>query len=124
MDTFATEKQYAQRFGAVDNANALKECLGDATAAIKSVLDAHGVDYSEPNEEFADRLMRVCRSVANRIMPTSSDKVIPGTTSMMTVAGSYTQQVAFGSSYGLPKLLPSELKMLGVGGGRIGWGRM
>ena len=44
-------------------------CLMDATLAIAAVLDKNHVDYSAPSEEFADRLMRVCRSVANRILP-------------------------------------------------------
>lgn len=121
MDAFATVEQYDARFpGRTASDEMLGECLADATAAIVAALDARNVDYSAPSEEFADRLMRVCRAVANRIMP-SGVEVPAGVTQTSIAAGPYTQQFTFPSAYGTPRLLQSELSMLGIGGTRIGW---
>lgn len=121
MDTFATVEQYEARYGAVADAGTLQECLEDASAAMRAALERHQVDFSEPTEDFADRLMRVCRSVANRILPEDSEGVMQGVTQMSTTAGPYSQQFTFATSYGTPKLLPSELSLLGIGaGGPIG----
>ena len=123
MTAFATQAQYEARFGAVSDAAMLAECLDDATAAIKAALDAREVDWAAPDAEFADRLMRVCRSVANRLMPAGTD-VPAGVTQSSVTAGSYSQTVSYTPSYGTAKLLPSELSMLGIGGGRVGWAPM
>lgn len=121
MKAFADVGQYVARFGAVEDEDLLLECLDDASAAIRSALDHRSVDYSEPTEDFADRLMRVCRSVANRLMPAGDSQVMQGVTQMGVTAGSYSEQYTFQSSYGTAKLLPSELDMLGLGGtgGRV-----
>lgn len=121
MQPFASVEQYEARFGAVSDAATLSECLSDATAAICAALDLRGIDYTNPSESFADRLMRACRSVANRLMPSDGDQIMQGVTQMSMTAGSYNQQYTFQSSYGTPKLLPSELELLGIGGGRAGW---
>ncbi|MBQ9020849.1 MAG: hypothetical protein IJ113_02380 [Eggerthellaceae bacterium] len=123
MDAFATVDQYIARFGEVSDEDLLQECLEDATAAIQAALEGAGVDYSKPTKEFADKLMRVCRSVANRVMPRDTDLPI-GTTQMSETAGPYSQSYSIATAYDTPKLIPSELKMLGIGGGRIGWARL
>lgn len=120
MEAFATVDDYTARYGDVEDEDVLQECLADASAAIRAALDGK-VDYSEPSEDLADRLMRVCRSVANRILPEDGEGVMQGVTQMSTTAGPYSQQFTFAASYGTPKLLPSELSLLGVGGGRLGW---
>lgn len=120
MEPFATVSDYTARFGSVTDEGVLAECLGDATAAIAAALDSRGIDYSDPSEEFEDRLMRTCRSVANRLMPAGTDVPVGVTQSSIT-AGSYSQTMSYTPSYGVPKLLPSELSMLGIGGGGIGW---
>lgn len=121
MEAFASVEQYQDRFGSVEDEGLLAECLADASAAIRSALDRRSVDYYDPSEDLADRLMRVCRSVANRLMPEDNGQVLQGVTQMGVTAGSYSEQYTFQSSYGTPKLLPSELDMLGVGGsgGRV-----
>lgn len=123
MEAFATVEQYENRFGTNNDESLITECLEDASAAIRAALDERGIDYSDPDELFADKLMRVCRSVANRLMPSGSD-VPAGASSVMSVAGPYSANVALKPEYGLPKLLPSELSMLGIGVGRVGWARM
>ena len=121
MDPFATVAQYDARFpGRTASNEVLEECLMDATMAIVKVLDRKGVSYADPDEQFAYRLMSVCRSVANRIMP--SDMPVGATQFSMT-AGPYAQTTSYSPTYGLPKLLKSELDMLGFLGGSIGFAR-
>lgn len=125
MEPFATAEQHEARFGEVDDKSMLGQCLEDATAAIRAEFARRHVDISErlKDEMFADACMRVCRSVANRIMPSGVDVPL-GASSVAETDGPYSRTVSYAPSYGLPKLLPSELSMLGLGGGRAGWGRM
>lgn len=124
MDAFATTEQYDARFpGRTASDEMLEECLADATAAIVAALEPHGVDFDDVSEGYKDKLMRVCRQVANRIMPSGSD-IPAGATQMSTTAGPYQQTFSLPAVYGSPKLLPSELSMLGLGGGRVGWARL
>lgn len=125
MEPFATAEQHEARFGEVDDKSMLGQCLEDATAAIRAEFARRHVDISErlKDELFADACMRVCRSVANRIMPSGVDVPL-GASSVAETDGPYSRTVRYAPSYGLPKLLPSELSMLGLGGGRAGWGRM
>lgn len=125
MEPFATAEQHEARFGEVDDKSMLGQCLEDATAAIRAEFARRHVDISErlKDELFADACMRVCRSVANRIMPSGVDVPL-GASSVAETDGPYSRTVSYAPSYGLPKLLPSELSMLGLGGGSAGWGRM
>lgn len=125
MEPFATAEQHEARFGEVDDKSMLGQCLEDATAAIRAEFARRHVDISErlKDELFADACMRVCRSVANRIMPSGVDVPL-GASSVAETDGPYSRTVSYAPAYGLPKLLPSELSMLGLGGGRAGWGRM
>ena len=120
MEPFATVEQYEARFGEVADESVLEECLADASAAIRMALPPT-VDPCDVSDDMADRLMRVCRSVANRIMPSGSE-VPSGVTQMTETAGVYSQTMSYTPAYGLPKLLPSELSMLGIGG-RVGFAR-
>ena len=121
MDAFATVEQYQARFGPVADVALLSECLDDASAAIRVALVEAGVSWEDPSDDFADRLMRVCRSMANRLMPAEGSAVPQGVTQMGMTAGSYSEQYTFQSSYGTAKPLESELKMLGISPGRAGW---
>lgn len=117
--SYATVEQYVARYGVVDDVSMLQECLDDASAVIDAALARAGIDYSEPSDDFADRLMRVCRSMANRVMPSDSGYEIPqDATSASITAGPYSQSFNFAQSYGTPKLLASELELLGIGRGR------
>lgn len=113
--SYATTEQYQARYGAVSDENMLQECLDDASAVIDSALDRAHIDYSEPSEDFADRLMRVCRSMANRVYPSESGNEIPqGVTSMSMGAVGFTESYSFATTYGTPKLLKSEYELLGI----------
>lgn len=125
--SYATIDQYEARYGTVADEAMLQECLDDCTAVIQAELDRRGVDYSEPSESFAARLKIVCRSMANRVMPTGdagTTDVPVGITAMTATAGPYSRSYTFATTYGTPKMLPSEMALLGIGGGRIGCGRM
>ena len=125
--SYATIEQYEARFGEVADESLLQECLNDCTATIQAELDRRGVDYSDPSATFAERLMIVCRSMANRVMPTGHDgasDVPVGITALTATAGPYSRTYSFASTYGTPKMLPSEMALLGIGGGRIGCGLM
>ena len=119
MDAFATTAQYDARFpGRTASDTVLEECLDDATRAICAALDRRGIDYLDPSDEFADRLMATCRAVANRIMPSGADVPV-GVTQMSTTAGPYSQTMSYTPSYGLPRLIASDYEMLGISSGYI-----
>lgn len=114
MTPFATVEQYEARYGDVDDNDFLTEVLMDATREIAASLDQAGIDYSEPTEDYADRLMQVCRSVASRAIG-SEDDVPYGATQFSEGAGEYTQSFSIGNPYGDVFLTKSEKKMLGLG---------
>jgi hypothetical protein len=122
--SYATIDQYEARYGTVADEAMLQECLDDCSAVIDAELDRRGVDYVDPSESFADRLMRVCRSMANRVMPSDGADIPVGATQATITAGPYSQSYTMATTYGTPKMLPSELALLGIGGGRIGCGKM
>lgn len=123
--SYATVEQYETRYGTVSDTGMLQECLDDCTAAINAELSRRGIDYSDPSEEFADRLMRACRSMANRVMPTEGSADIPvGATQASFTAGPYNQQFTLKTAYGTPKVGDYEKSLLGIAGARIGCGRI
>lgn len=119
--SYATVEQYQARYGVVADEDMLQECLDDSSAVIRAALDRAGIDYSEPTEDFADRLMRVCRSMTNRVMPTDND-IPQGVTSASMGAVGFSETYNFATTYGTPKLIKSEMDLLGIGG-KIGFAR-
>lgn len=123
MQSFCTVDEYEARYGDVSDASMLQECLDDCTAVICARLDRAGIDYSSPSEEYADRLMRVCRSMAYRIAP--EDSFLPaGVTQASMSAAGFSQSMTFSSVYGTPKIMPSELELLGIPSSSIGFFNM
>lgn len=119
MQSFCTVEQYEARYGDVSDESILQECLDDCTAVICARLDRAEIDYSAPSEEYADRLMRVCRSMAYRIAP--DDSFLPAGVSQASIsAAGFSQSMTFSSVYGTPKILPSELSLLGIPDSSIG----
>lgn len=122
---YATVEQYENRYGEVSNPDMLQECLDDCTATINAELSRRGVDYSDPSDEFASRLMRACRSMAHRVMPHETDVDIPvGATQMSVTAGPYSQQFTLSATYDTPKVGDDERLLLGIAGARIGFGAL
>lgn len=123
MTPYATVRQYEDRYGNVSDTRMLQECLEDCTAALNAELDRRHVDYADPSETFADRLMRACRNMAHRIMPTEGDADIPvGAMQASFTAGPYNQQFTLRTAYGSPKVTDDEISLLGIPRGRIGCG--
>lgn len=123
VTSYATVTQYEARYGSVASTAILQECLNDCTAAINAELDRYGIDHSTPSEDYADRLMRACRSMANRVMPIEGDADIPvGATQASFTAGPYNQQFTLASAYGTPRVNADERILLGIPSGRIGCG--
>lgn len=123
--SYATIDEYEARFGAVADHALLQECLNDCSEAIDLALERHGGDCADRPRPSVERLKMVCRSMANRIMPSEGGADIPvGATQASFTAGPYNQQFTFQTTYGVPKPNAEELKMLGVGGARIGFARL
>ena len=114
MDAYATVEEYEARFGKADDEAILAECLADASAAIAAAMAKAGIAIDASDDDQADRLMRACRSVANRLVPSG---VPAGVTQSSMSAGSFSESYSYGTSYGLPKLLQSELALLGIASG-------
>lgn len=118
MDAFATPEQYEARFGAPPDEGVLRECLADCTLAIMAELDAHGIDYSDPDEALKARLASVCRSMASRVMP-QTDGLPQGATALTESANGFSRSVQLVAGYSAPRMLDGEMRMLGIGGTQV-----
>lgn len=119
MTPYASVEDYEQRYGTVSDTTTLQACLEDATALMQAALEARGIDYSEPSETFAERLMMVCRQVAHRALdaaPTGTDYAPYGVTQASQAAGGYSVSYSFGNPYGDSFLTASEKRLLGLAG--------
>jgi hypothetical protein len=125
MNAFATIEQYDARFpGRTVGDATLQTVLEDATLAVMTALDKAHVDYSDPTEDFADRLARVTVSVADRLVPRDYDVPVGVTQASMSAVG-FSESYSYSQRYGTGKLLDSELDLLGIRyNGRIGWAQM
>lgn len=120
MVPFASVDEYEARYGDADDPEALAEILMDATRLIASAFDRAGLDFRDPGEDLAERLMQACRSMAHRAMCDDAD--IPlGTTQFSEGAGSYTQSFTVGNPYGELYVSKAERKLLGLDRTRIGF---
>jgi len=122
---FATVEEYEDRYKEVSDTDMLQECLDDCSALIEVELERYGVDYSDPSEKLADRLMRACRQMAHRVMPRDDGADVPvGATQMSRTAGPYSEQFTLATTYDTPKVTDEERKLLGIYGARIGFGAL
>jgi len=122
---FATVEEYEDRYKEVSDTDMLQECLEDCSALIEVELERYGVDYSDPSEKLADRLMRACRQMAHRVMPRDDGADVPvGATQMSRTAGPYSEQFTLATTYDTPKVTDEERKLLGIYGARIGFGAL
>lgn len=122
---FATVEEYEDRYKEVSDADMLQECLDDCSALIEVELERYGVDYSDPSDAFADRLMRACRQMAHRVMPRDGGADVPvGATQVSRTAGPYSEQYTLSTTYDTPRVTDEERKLLGIYGARIGFGAL
>ena len=118
---FATVDDYMTRYGVVkeEDRPELFEILCDATRKIQSLLERHAICWRDPSEEYADRLMQVCRDVAHRTLDQKAQKLessIPeGASSYSQAAGGFSESFGWGSgSYGDMYISKSERQLLGL----------
>jgi len=125
MHAFATIDDYTRRYGEVDNVELLLETLTDASRKIAAKLDLHGIDYIDPDDDYAERLMQVCRDMAHRAVTsaTSATQIPFGATQFTTTADGFSEQVGFQggetSGYGELYMTKSERELLGITRQRI-----
>lgn len=123
MQPFATVEDYEVLYGEVDDSDVLLAYLTDATDVMMAELDASGIDYANPTEDYAYRLMRVCRTMTHRAIGDAADDgamdgppVIPfGATQFSQTAGPYTRSATMGNPYGDLFMTAEEKYALGIG---------
>jgi len=123
MSAFATTTQYRAKYNTEFSDNTLAEWLADASDIMAAAMDKAGVDYSSPSEDFAKRLMRVCRDMVHRAIGdgSSSAMSIPfGSTQASMAAGGYSESFTIGNPYGDLYIKAAERESLGIGSGGFG----
>lgn len=118
---YATVADYESRYGAVDDADMLLETLREASVEIQAALDRHGIDYAEPDQAFAYRLMVACRQMAHRAVEATLAETPLDVTQYSIAAGGYTQSLSMSSGYGQVRVSRAEWPLLGIGSGKVGW---
>jgi hypothetical protein len=121
MEPFATEEQYAARYGEPPAGAPVAECLADATALISAQLEARGIDWQDAGDDYADRLMRVCRQVAHRALQAydEGEETPYGVSQATQAAGGYSVSYSFSNPYGDSFLTAAERRLLGIAGASV-----
>ena len=126
MEAFCDIDQYQERYGECDDPELLSAALMDASRIIAAELDMHGIDWQDPDEDYAERLMQVTRDMAHRAVSvdTSEDDIPYGATQFSQSADGFTQYLGFqnsgSSGYGDMYMSKTEKRLLGIGRQRIG----
>lgn len=116
---FATTAQYRAKYATELDDDTLAEWLADASDIMAAEMDRGGVDYSDPDESFAARLMRVCRDMVHRAIGDGSYSAmsIPfGSTQASMAAGGYSESFTIGNPYGDLYLKAADRRALGMTG--------
>lgn len=121
MEPFASTDDYEARYGDVDDQDALKEVLMDATREIAAALDRASINYEDPEEEYAECLMQACRSMAYRAMDQGETEMPVGTTQYSQGAGDFSASYSFRNPYGEVYISKSERRLLGLDRARVGF---
>ncbi|MBO7685581.1 MAG: hypothetical protein J6V72_04315 [Kiritimatiellae bacterium] len=120
MEAFATPAQYRAKYDTDMSDEVLSEWLADASDIMAGEMDAAGVDYSNPDETFEQRLCRVCRDMVRRAIGDGSQATlgIPfGAKQASMTAGSYSEQFTIDNPFGDLYMKAAERRALGMGGG-------
>lgn len=126
MEAFCDIDKYQMRYGEVEDVELLSAALEDASRIIASELDMHNIDYADPDEEYAERLMQVCRDMAHRAVSVdnSEDDIPYGATQFSQSADGFSQYLGFqnanNTGYGDMYISKTEKRLLGIGRQRIG----
>jgi hypothetical protein len=117
VEPFASVEDYLRRYPDDDTDGAvILEVLTDATDVICAEMDDAGIDYEEPDETFAGRLRRVCRTMAHRALGCSDDSEVPfGAEQLSQSADTFSASVRLSNPYGDLFLTEQERRSLGIG---------
>ena len=114
---FATTTQYRAKYKTDLTDAELTVWLADASDIMADEMDRAHVDYSNPSEEFAARLCRICRDMVHRAIGDGSTAAmsIPfGSTQASMAAGGYSESFTIGNPYGDLFMKEKEKQSLGV----------
>lgn len=117
MEAFATATEYRAKYPNTELEDAqIMVWLEDASSLMQAEMDASGIDYSNPSEDYADTLMRVCRDMAHRAIGAEAD--IPyGASQFSESTGSISDSFTLANPYGDLFMTKAERRRLGVTGG-------
>lgn len=129
---FADIDDYQARYGEYDDPATLTEILQDASRKIAAKLEKHHIDYSDPDDDYADRLMQVCRDMAHRSISTATNSSyagvdIPlGVQQMSTAVNGFSTQFGWqggdsSAGFGDLYITKSERELLGLTRRRVGF---
>ena len=121
MEPFATVEQYQARYGTGDDEAVLLEALMDATRELTAELDRAGKVFDPEDAVFADRLMQACRTMVRRAMGQGASSVPIGANQYSQGAAGFTESYSLANPYGEIYVSKAERRLLGLGGGRIGF---
>lgn len=125
MKPFCDIDSYQRRFGVVEDIEGIHELLMDATRRLAAECENHGIDWRHSSPEYKDRLMQVCRDMAQRaVSMADSDITIPfGASQITTSVNSFSEQMSFSgagsSGYGDLYFTKSERSFLGFNKGHL-----
>lgn len=129
---FADIDDYQKRYGEYDDPATLTEILQDASRKIAAKLDKHHIDYSDPDDDYADRLMQVCRDMTYRAISAQQSAQfggvdIPlGVQQMSTSVNGFATQFGWqggdaSAGFGDLYITKSERELLGLTRRRVGF---
>ena len=129
MRSFATIDDYVRRYGDDEqDVSIVRAVLEDASRLIAAELERHGIDWQDPDPDYAERLSQVCRDMAHRSLSVRavefSENPIPyGATQHNLSANGFVEYVGFqnssSSGFGEVYMTKAEKKLLGIPRQRI-----
>jgi hypothetical protein len=115
---FATAEQYRAVYDTKAADERLDAFLAKASRRMAAAMDAEGVGYDEPTEDFAAVLSDVCCDVTHRALGEdgATGTTLPfGATQYSQGAGDYTESYTLSNPYGDMFLTKAERELLGLG---------
>lgn len=120
---FATLEQYRAVYDSSETDARVDAFLCKASRRMAAAMDAGGVSYEEPSEEFSDALADVCCDVAHRALGEGGTYGNPlpfGATEYSQGADGHTESYTLSNPYGDLFLTKAEREMLGLDAQAVG----
>lgn len=120
MEPFANAEAYRALYDTSQDDARLAALLGRASRDMASELRSAGVDFSQPNADFAADLADVACAMVHRALgddgADDDDMLIPfGASQFSRGAGSYTASATLANPYGDLFMTEAERRKLGIG---------